>query len=92
MASQRKNLVLPQNLVEEIDAMVGTRGRNAFLVESAQAELRRRRLLAFLEKKEPAWRDEDHPELAAGSNAWVKSLRNEGAKQPSQTVGSDSIE
>jgi hypothetical protein len=78
VGSQRAHIVLPEELIEEIDAAVGPRGRSAFLVETARAELRRRRLLAFLNDDQPAWQAEDHPELAAGSAAWVRSIRAEG--------------
>ncbi len=77
MGSQRAHIVLPEELVEEIDAVVGPRGRSAFLVETAQAELRRRRLLAFLRDEEPAWKAADHPEFARGAGPWVKRLRQE---------------
>jgi hypothetical protein len=77
MGSHRAHIVLPEDLIEEIDQVVGPRGRSAFLVETARAELRRRRLLTFL----PAWREKDHPELAAGGAAWVKSLRSESEKR-----------
>jgi hypothetical protein len=77
MGSHRAHIVIPPDLVQEIDALVGPRGRSAFLVETARAEVRRRRLLAFLEGKEPVMRDEDHPELAAmGTQAWVKTMRS----------------
>src|SRR5271155_3033082 len=66
MAAQRTHIVLPQELIEEIDSIVGPRGRSAFLVETARAELRRRRLLSFLGDDQPAWNDKNHPELAAG--------------------------
>jgi hypothetical protein len=72
MGSRRAHLVLPQELIEEIDSVVGPRGRSAFLVETARAELRRRRLLTFLHDDQPAWNESDHPELGAGSGAWVK--------------------
>jgi hypothetical protein len=77
MGSQRAHIILPQELIEEIDAAVGPRGRSAFLVETARAELRRRRLLAFLREEAPAWKPEKHPELSAGSEAWVRNLRQE---------------
>jgi hypothetical protein len=77
MGTQRAHIVLPQELIEEIDRVVGPRGRSAFLVETAQAELRRRRLLSFLRSKGPVWKDEDHPELAAGAAAWVRTMRQE---------------
>jgi hypothetical protein len=81
MGLQRAHIVLPEDLIEEIDQLVGPRGRSAFLVETARAELRRRRLLTFLRDEQPAWREKDHPELAAGAPAWVKSLRSESEKR-----------
>lgn len=75
---RRAHILLPQELVGEIDAIVGPRKRSAFLVETARAEIRRRRLLQFLESDEPAWKDKYHPELAKGSAAWVRKLRQEG--------------
>ncbi|MHB8303651.1 MAG: hypothetical protein ACYDC6_12555 [Acidobacteriaceae bacterium] len=79
--SRRAHVLLPQELVVEIDAIVGPRKRSAFLVETARAEIRRRRLLQFLESDESAWKDKDHPELAGGSAAWVRKLRQERQKR-----------
>jgi hypothetical protein len=43
-----------------------------------EAESTRERLLAFLRDPEPAWKDEDHPELVAmGTAAWVRAMRQE---------------
>jgi hypothetical protein len=70
--------VLPAELAKEIDELAGPRGRSAFIVETTAKEVRRRKLLAFLQRDEPAWRDEDHPDIAElGTAAWVRSLRNE---------------
>ena len=77
MGMQRAHVILPGELVDEIDALVGPRGRSAFLVETARTELKRRKLLAFLQSDEVAWKDEDHPELADGAEAWVRKLRME---------------
>jgi hypothetical protein len=41
------------------------------------AALRRKKLLSFLESTEPAWKDENHPELKDGAAAWVRKLRAE---------------
>jgi hypothetical protein len=81
MSTQRAHVVLPTELIAEIDSMVGPRGRSAFLAEVAQAELRKRKLLAFLNRKEPAWKDEDHPELKDGADKWVRSLRDQDEKR-----------
>jgi hypothetical protein len=78
MATLRFHVAVPANLAKEIDEVAGPRGRSAFLVELAEKEIRRRKMLAFLDRDEPAWRDEDHPEIAEiGSAAWVHNLRRE---------------
>jgi hypothetical protein len=76
MRSQRAHIALPEDLIEEIDQLVGPGGRSAFLVETARAELRRRRLLTFLRDEQPAWKEKDHPELKAGPGASVRSIRS----------------
>ena len=81
MKTKRAHILLPQDLVREIDAIVGPRGRSAFLVETAREAVRRRKLLRFLESEVPAWADSDHPELAEGAAAWVRGLRQESESQ-----------
>jgi hypothetical protein len=81
MGSRRVRIILAEELIKEIDAVVGPRGRSAFLVEAARAELRRRRLLKFLRDDQPAWSEGDHPELSVGAGAWVKCIRSEGEKR-----------
>ncbi len=77
MHTHRAHILLPEDLVQEIDALVGPRGRSAFLVETARNEVRRQKLLRFLDSKDPAWRDADHPELKGGTELWVSNLRKE---------------
>lgn len=77
MKAKRAHILLPQDLVREIDAIVGPRGRSAFLVETAREAVRRRKLLQFLESDTPGWKDANHPELSDGSGAWVRKLRQE---------------
>ena len=67
MGSQRAHIILPQELIEEIDAVVGPRGRSAFLVETARAELRRRRLLTFLRDDQPAWSEKRPSRIVCGN-------------------------
>jgi hypothetical protein len=79
--TQRAHILIPADLLREIDAIAGPRGRSAFLLETAREEVRRRKLLRFLESDEPAWRDADHPELQNGSAAWVRQLRSESERR-----------
>jgi hypothetical protein len=75
--AHRAHILLPEDLIREIDALVGPRGRSAFLVETVRNEVRKQRLLAFLDSKEPVWHDKNHPELTAGTEQWVRKLRTE---------------
>lgn len=78
MSAVRAHIAMPAKLAKDIDELVGPRGRSAFLVETAEREVKRRKLLALLERDEPIWRDEDHPEIAEiGAAAWVHNLRRE---------------
>jgi hypothetical protein len=77
MKTKRAHVLLPMDLVREIDTIVGPRGRSAFLVETAREAIRRKRMLQFLDSAEPIWKEADHPELKHGSAAWVRKLRRE---------------
>lgn len=85
MGTQRAHIVLPEDLIAEIDSAVGPRGRSAFLVETARAELRRRNLLSFLRSDKPTWQEQDHPELASGSAEWVRKIRKESDQRSKVT-------
>ena len=72
----RSFVQLPPELVVQIDELVGAGKRSAFLVDLAQRELKRQRLLKLLQNPEPVWRSEDHPEWPNGdSDNWVRQLR-----------------
>ena len=80
MATTRTHVILPAEVLREIDALVGQRGRSAFLAEVAAQEVRRRKLLALLDRQEPAWKAKDHPELKRGAAAWVSKMRRSEQK------------
>jgi hypothetical protein len=77
MSTQRTHIVIPQQLVAEIDTLVGKRSRSAFLTQAAEKELMRLRQIKALENAAGAWKDKDHPELKQGAAKWVKELRRE---------------
>ena len=60
----------------EIDKLVGKRGRSAFLTELAQREIKLRRQRQALRDTAGAWKFEDHPELAQGTEAWIREIRS----------------
>jgi hypothetical protein len=76
---------MPAKLAKEIDALAGSRGRSAFLVALAEREVRKQKLLAFLDSDALAWSDENHPDIAAvGTAAWVHNLRHEMSSRQKQ--------
>jgi Arc/MetJ-type ribon-helix-helix transcriptional regulator len=84
---KRAHVFLPEDLLAEVDALVGPRGRSAFLTEVVRDAVNRRRLLQILSDPEPIWKDEDHPELAEGSEAWVRKLREEDERVRREKLG-----
>jgi len=85
-STRRAHILIPADLLREIDAIVGPRGRSAFLLETAKEEVRRRKLLSFLENEVPAWQERDHPELKGDAASWVRKLRAESERGlPSST-------
>jgi len=77
MKAKRTHIVIPHQLVAEIDILVGKRGRSAFLTQAAEKELMRLRQIKALESASGSWKDKDHPELEQGAAKWVKKLRRE---------------
>jgi hypothetical protein len=77
MPTRRAHIVLPEDLVGQIDKIVGSRGRSAFLADLARREIKRRHLLEVFNAEEPIWKDEDHPELKDGASEWVRKMRAE---------------
>jgi len=73
--TRRAHIVLPVEVVSDIDKLVGKRGRSAFLTELAQREIKLRRQREALRETAGAWTAENHPELAEGADAWVRQIR-----------------
>lgn len=78
-AKQRRvHVVMPEELIEAVDALVGQRRRSQFIAETVAAELRRRRLAAALAEMDGALADFDIPgwETPEAAAAWVRALRD----------------
>ena len=73
--------VLSDQLVKDIDTLVGSRQRSRFLTQAAERELMRLRQLKALEAAAGAWKDKDHPELKQGAAKWVAKLRRQDEKR-----------
>ncbi len=75
----RTNLLLPEELVREVDRIAGPRNRSRFIAEAVEARLRRARLREAWEKSFGILRREDHPHWATSEKVvdWVREMRAE---------------
>ena len=87
MGYKRARVLSLDDLALEIYAIAGRRGRSKFLVETAREALRRHKLLAFLERPEPAWKQSDHPDTRGESAAWVRKLHRVSGKRSQARTG-----
>ena len=72
---ERTLVAIPPKLAAKIDRLAGPRRRTEFITEVLEDEILRREQLMALELAAGSWKDEDHPELAAGSVPYVEMLR-----------------
>ena len=75
-ATKRAHVVIPDQVVEEIDALVGGRQRSSFITQAVERELMRMRQLRTLDEL-VGWNEKDHPELKGGAAKWVADLRKQ---------------
>ena len=81
MNTKRTHVVLSEQLVKDIDTLVGTRQRSSFLTQAAEEKLMRLRQLQALEAAAGSWKDKDHPELKQGAANWVANLRRQDERR-----------
>ena len=87
MAQKRAHFFIPEDLLADIDKLVGKGKRNGLVVEILGREIRRRRLLQILDDATGCWKDEDHPELKHGAYAWVRQMRDHDNKRMREKLG-----
>ena len=71
----RTNLLLPQDLVNEVDHFAGPRGRSRYVAEALEMRLKRDRLREAIEASAGVWRD--HPLFPTDESVveWVRAGR-----------------
>ncbi|MBA2717955.1 MAG: hypothetical protein H0U52_01755 [Chloroflexi bacterium] len=75
----RTNLLLPKDLVEEVDHFAGQRGRSRYVAEALRARLKRDRLKEAMAQTAGVLRPEDYPEWSTSAKVveWVRARRAE---------------
>ena len=75
----RTNLLLPEDLLREVDHFAGDRGRSRYVAEALRARLKRDKLGEAIEQTAGVLRAEDHPEWSTSEQVveWVRARRSE---------------
>ncbi len=73
----RAHVVMPKEVVEEVDRLVGQRRRSRFMTEAVKEKLVRARLASAARLVQGSLADEETPgwETPEAASAWVRSLR-----------------
>lgn len=78
---KRTHVVVPEELVKEIDRISGKRKRSWFITKAVKREIKRLNFLKAVKETAGVWRDKDHPEFKLGIENWVINLRDEDEKR-----------
>lgn len=83
LSHARAHVVIPTELVAEIDAIVGQRKRSQFLVAAAEREIQRLKQIAAIKNCAGGWSKQRHPELEGpgSSRRFVRKLRRESDRR-----------
>lgn len=73
----RTNLLLPKELVDEVDRFAGERGRSRYVAEALRVQLRRDHLRQVVEQTAGAWKDNPLWSTSEDVVEWVRAMRAE---------------
>jgi hypothetical protein len=87
----RTHVVLPTELVAEVDRVAGARRRSRFVEVAIREHLRRMRLSMALRETAGALKDEDYPDwdTPEKTSAWVRDRRKEDDERLARKLGRD---
>lgn len=79
----RTHVLLPEDLVKEVDALAGKGKRSRFVEEAIREKLRKEKLLSALAETAGMLSAEDHPEWATPEKvaSWVRESRRESDRR-----------
>ena len=84
-------VVLPDDLIQEIDRVAGAQKRGAFIEEAVRERLRREAVSAALEATAGSLRAEDYPEWDSPEavSRWVRNLRRQDEARLARKLGTN---
>lgn len=74
-ATRQANFLLPEDVINELRSNVPKREQSKVVAEAIRKELKRLRLQKAIQASFGAWKDENHPELRAGTQAFIRRIR-----------------
>ncbi len=77
MALTRTNVTLPEELMREVDALAGPRGRSAFVAEAVAYKVKRERLRKALDETRGVLVGTPDYMTPEETIAWIDSLRSD---------------
>ncbi len=82
--SRRTTIVLPRELVAEVDATAGRRGRSKYIEEALTEKLERERMRKVLREAAGSIDPKDYPHWSTPEkiSAWVEQMRMEDDPMP----------
>jgi hypothetical protein len=84
----KAHLVIPREILEEVDNLAGKRKRSLFIVQATKEKIERERFLKTLGETTGAWSDKNHPELTTAGHAeqYVRGKRQSYRKRLKETI------
>ncbi|MBI4715325.1 MAG: hypothetical protein HY760_05225 [Nitrospirae bacterium] len=88
--SAKAQIVFPEDLLKEVDRLVGGRRRSEFVVSATREKLARIRFQKVLAETAGAWSAENHPETRSRATLarWLKTPR----KATQRRLGKKNVE
>jgi metal-responsive CopG/Arc/MetJ family transcriptional regulator len=79
----RAHIILDNEIVKDIDSMVGKRKRSHFIAEAVCDKLRQMKLLTAVKETAGILSDEDHPEWKTSKDVanWVRESRKRDGRR-----------
>ncbi len=77
MTLARTNLTLPEDLLQEVDAIAGPRGRSRYVAEAVRQRVKRDRLRQAIDASAGVFRGTAHARSREQVTDWIETLRSE---------------
>ena len=84
----RTHIVVPEELIEEVDRLVGKRKRSQFIEEAIRIKVKREKLGQAIKAAAGSLRPEDYPEWSSPEKVteWLRAMRREADQKLEEKI------